>query len=167
MPINRLCCLQSLSPQTVGPAMSTCWTIHAGPRAMYLLTVFCGFYRWIDRMYRGRWFEPSWAHKAVIMEFVYILKCNDGTYFTGHTNNLEERIRRHNKGENTYTKPQRPVELITYLAFSDKYKAFEFESESNRELFNLSVVVWTPIPKIIAIWRQFFRQYSCKSMQTL
>jgi predicted GIY-YIG superfamily endonuclease len=67
------------------------------------------------------------AHKAVIMEFVYILKCNDGTYYTGHTNNLEERMKRHNKGENTYTKPRRPVEIITYLAFSDKYKAFAFE----------------------------------------
>ena len=61
------------------------------------------------------------------MEFVYILKCSDGTYYTGHTNNLDNRIRRHNKGENTYTKLRLPVELITYLAFSDKYKAFAFE----------------------------------------
>jgi len=61
------------------------------------------------------------------MEYVYILKCADGTYYTGHTKNLEDRIKRHHKGENTYTKPRRPVELITYLAFSDKYKAYNLE----------------------------------------
>ena len=61
------------------------------------------------------------------MEYVYILKCADNTYYTGHTANLDERIRRHNKGENTYTKPRRPIVLVTYLVFSDKYKAYAFE----------------------------------------
>jgi len=61
------------------------------------------------------------------MEYVYILKCADSTYYTGHTANLDERIKRHNKGENIYTKPRRPVTLMTYLAFSDKYKAINFE----------------------------------------
>jgi putative endonuclease len=68
------------------------------------------------------------AHKIVqIMEYVYLLKCSDGTYYTGHTANLDERLKRHNKGENIYTKPRRPVALVTYLAFSDKYKAIAFE----------------------------------------
>ncbi len=61
------------------------------------------------------------------MEYVYILKCSDNTYYTGHTADLEERLNRHNKGENIYTKARRPVVLITYLAFSDKYKAISFE----------------------------------------
>jgi predicted GIY-YIG superfamily endonuclease len=61
------------------------------------------------------------------MEYAYILKCADKTYYTGHTKNLEERLRRHNKGENTYTKYRLPVELIFYSAFSDKYKAIAFE----------------------------------------
>ena len=63
----------------------------------------------------------------LIMEYVYILKCADNTYYTGHTVNLNDRIKRHNKGENIYTKSRRPVVLITYLAFSDKYKAIAFE----------------------------------------
>jgi predicted GIY-YIG superfamily endonuclease len=68
------------------------------------------------------------AHlKVIIMEYVYILKCADNTFYTGHTTSLEDRIRRHNKGENVYTKPRRPVILITYLAFSDKYKAINLE----------------------------------------
>lgn len=61
------------------------------------------------------------------MEYTYILKCADGTYYTGHTKDLEERLRRHNKGENTYTKYRLPVDLIFYAAFSDKYKAIAFE----------------------------------------
>jgi putative endonuclease len=68
------------------------------------------------------------AHKKVlIMEYVYILKCADNTYYTGHTADLDERLQRHNKGEIIYTRPRRPVVLITYLAFSDKYKAINFE----------------------------------------
>lgn len=61
------------------------------------------------------------------MEYVYILKCADNTYYTGHTADLAERLKRHNKGENKYTKPRRSVVLITYIAFSDKYKAIAFE----------------------------------------
>lgn len=61
------------------------------------------------------------------MEYVYILKCADNTYYTGHTAKLDERIKRHNKGENIYTKPRRPIKLETYIAFSNKYKAIAFE----------------------------------------
>ena len=61
------------------------------------------------------------------MEYVYILKCADNTYYTGHTSDLDERIKRHNKGENTYTKDRLPVTLVYYSAFNNKYKAYEFE----------------------------------------
>jgi len=61
------------------------------------------------------------------MDHTYILKCADATYYTGHTQNLKERLRRHNKGENTYTKYRLPVKLVFYAAFSDKYMAIAFE----------------------------------------
>ena len=61
------------------------------------------------------------------MEHVYLLKCSDNTIYTGHTQDLEERIKRHNKGENTYTKYRLPIELIFYAAFSNNYKAIAFE----------------------------------------
>ena len=61
------------------------------------------------------------------MWHVYILKCSNNAYYTGCTNNLEDRLERHDKGMVHYTKDKLPVELITYIAFSDKYKAFEFE----------------------------------------
>lgn len=61
------------------------------------------------------------------MQYVYLLKCSDGTTYTGCTNNVEERLKRHNKGEVHYTSTRLPLELITYIAFTDKYKAFHFE----------------------------------------
>jgi putative endonuclease len=51
---------------------------------------------------------------------VYILKCNNGTIYTGCTNNLEDRIKRHNMGQVIATKNNLPVEIITYIAFTDK-----------------------------------------------
>jgi predicted GIY-YIG superfamily endonuclease len=60
-------------------------------------------------------------------QVVYILHCNDETYYTGCTNNLEERFTRHQKGYVDATKNKLPVSLIFYCAFTDKTKAFEFE----------------------------------------
>lgn len=64
---------------------------------------------------------------AVTMWFVYILRCADNTYYTGSTSDLEDRINRHYKKENTYTKDKLPVILVYYSAFQNKYKAYDFE----------------------------------------
>ncbi|MDQ3051035.1 MAG: GIY-YIG nuclease family protein [Bacteroidota bacterium] len=61
------------------------------------------------------------------MWYVYLLKCNDNTYYTGCTGNIEARLKRHFNGEVSYTATRLPVEIITYIAFTDKYKAFDFE----------------------------------------
>jgi len=45
----------------------------------------------------------------------------------GCTNNLKDRINRHTKGQVDATKDRLPVELDFYIAFSNQYKAFEFE----------------------------------------
>jgi predicted GIY-YIG superfamily endonuclease len=39
-----------------------------------------------------------------IMWSVYTLKCSDGTYYVGCTQNIEERMKRHYKGEISYIK---------------------------------------------------------------
>jgi len=45
--------------------------------------------------------------------YVYILRCSDGSYYTGHTDNLEERIVKHQSGEyGGYTSTHLPVELL-------------------------------------------------------
>jgi len=58
---------------------------------------------------------------------VYIIKCADGKHYTGCTYNLSRRLQQHNDGESNYTSTRRPVSLITYITFSDKYKAYKFE----------------------------------------
>lgn len=51
--------------------------------------------------------------------FTYILKCSDGTYYTGWTNDIEKRLRNHNAGKGCrYTRTRCPVELM-YLEESD------------------------------------------------
>ncbi len=61
------------------------------------------------------------------MWIVYLLKCNDRTHYTGYTSDLDDRIKRHGKGEIIYTSSRLPVQLVTYITFSDKYKALAFE----------------------------------------
>ncbi len=61
------------------------------------------------------------------MWYAYILKCSDGIHYTGCTFDLDQHLQRHNKGQVEYTKSRLPVELETYIAFKDKYMAFNFE----------------------------------------
>ena len=47
------------------------------------------------------------------MYFVYLLRCSDGTLYTGCTNNLDRRLAAHNAGKGTkYTRSRRPVALV-------------------------------------------------------
>jgi putative endonuclease len=47
------------------------------------------------------------------MFWVYILRCADGSYYTGHTDNLELRITQHQAGECAgYTLTRRPLKLV-------------------------------------------------------
>lgn len=62
------------------------------------------------------------------MNYTYILKCNDGTLYTGWTNNLEKRIADHNSGKGAkYTKARRPVTLAYYETFETKAEAMKRE----------------------------------------
>jgi len=61
------------------------------------------------------------------MYYVYILSCSDGKPYTGCTEDLKDRIVRHQKGNVPATKGRLPIELISYFAFSSKYTAFNFE----------------------------------------
>lgn len=62
------------------------------------------------------------------MNYTYILKCSDGTYYTGWTNDLPKRIEAHNSGCGAkYTKPRLPVELVYYEEFDTKEEAMRRE----------------------------------------
>ena len=44
---------------------------------------------------------------------VYILRCSDGTLYTGVTNNMKRRLHAHNSGQGArYTRPRRPVKMV-------------------------------------------------------
>jgi predicted GIY-YIG superfamily endonuclease len=48
---------------------------------------------------------------------VYILRCADSRYYVGKTNNLEDRLERHQKGHVSFTSTRLPFELVTYIDF--------------------------------------------------
>jgi predicted GIY-YIG superfamily endonuclease len=60
--------------------------------------------------------------------WVYILKCNDNSYYTGHTDNLELRLAMHEQGGiDGYTASRRPVTLVFSEQFSTRLEALEME----------------------------------------
>jgi predicted GIY-YIG superfamily endonuclease len=47
--------------------------------------------------------------------FLYILECNDGSLYTGITNDITKRVKKHNEGKGaSYTRARRPVALLYY-----------------------------------------------------
>lgn len=62
------------------------------------------------------------------MNYAYILRCSDNTYYTGWTNDLDKRVRVHNEGRGgKYTRSRTPVELIYYEVFETKEEAMSRE----------------------------------------
>lgn len=62
--------------------------------------------------------------------YTYILRCADGTYYCGWTNNLDRRLKAHNEGKGAkYTRSRRLVALVYYEAFSTKEEAMRREYE--------------------------------------
>lgn len=63
------------------------------------------------------------------MNYTYILRCCDGTLYTGWTNNLEKRVETHNAGRGgKYTHSRTPVELVYYETFETKQEAMSREA---------------------------------------
>lgn len=64
------------------------------------------------------------------MNYVYILKCNDGTLYTGWTTDIKKRIMTHNSGKGAkYTRARIPVELKYVENYEDKSEALKREYE--------------------------------------
>ena len=63
------------------------------------------------------------------MNYTYMVRCADGTLYTGWTNCLQKRLKAHNEGRNgaRYTKTRRPVELVYYEGFATKEEAMQRE----------------------------------------
>lgn len=61
--------------------------------------------------------------------YVYIVQCRDGSFYTGYTPNLKNRIELHNKGRGAkYTRGRSPVELVWYKEY--RYFRYAFLEEN-------------------------------------
>ena len=70
--------------------------------------------------------------KSIMLDFyVYILRCRDGSYYTGHTDNIEARVSAHKQGliRTCYTYKKRPVEVVYCDTVSSRGEAIEAERQ--------------------------------------
>ena len=67
---------------------------------------------------------------AVLQFWTYILRCSDGSYYTGHTDNLEGRLWQHQQGIGcAWTRRRRPVELVWHAVFETREEALAAERQ--------------------------------------
>ena len=64
-----------------------------------------------------------------IFYYAYILqsKIVPDRFYTGFTENIENRLKDHNSGKNPHTSKYRPWHIKTAIAFTDRQKALDFE----------------------------------------
>ena len=67
--------------------------------------------------------------------WVYALRCGDGSYYTGHTDNLEYRLSQHRAGIGSdYTRRRQPLTL----AFNEYFNSREEALQAERQIKNWS-----------------------------
>ena len=63
------------------------------------------------------------------MFYVYVLKCSDGSFYTGYTNDIKARLKKHNEGKGgKYTRSRLPVRLVGNWKFATKSEAMGAEA---------------------------------------
>ncbi len=82
------------------------------------------------------------------MNYVYILKCSDDSFYTGSTRNIEKRVWEHNQGLGAnYTKDRLPVKVVFCEQFERIEDAFFREKQ---------IQGWSRKKKIALIERRYF-----------
>lgn len=60
--------------------------------------------------------------------YTYMVRCRDGSLYTGYTTDIEKRIEAHNEGKGAkYTRSRRPVELVYFEEYPTKEEAMSRE----------------------------------------
>ena len=63
------------------------------------------------------------------MHFVYIVRCEDGSLYTGYTTDVSERLITHNSGKGAkYTRSRLPVSLVYYKRVDSKSMGLRLEA---------------------------------------
>lgn len=79
--------------------------------------------------------------------YAYMAQCTNGMYYTGSTNNLEERIERHNKGHGAKSlRGKLPVKLV----YAKEYRYFKNALHAERSLKKLIRVQKEELVRIYA-----------------
>ena len=61
--------------------------------------------------------------------YIYMLRCKDGSIYTGYTDNIYKRIEKHRSGKGAkYTRGRGPFELVHYESFLTKEEAMQREA---------------------------------------
>jgi putative endonuclease len=72
--------------------------------------------------------------KAEARYYVYILRCTDGSYYTGWTTDVARRLREHNAGRGArYTRQRGPVELVYWETQPNRSSAMKRENQIKRQ----------------------------------
>ena len=67
--------------------------------------------------------------------YVYIIKCTDGSLYTGYTDNLEKRFEKHKSGKGAkYTRSHKPKKIV----FFEKHVKKIVAQRKEREIKNLT-----------------------------
>ena len=62
--------------------------------------------------------------------YTYMLRCSDGSYYVGHTDDLDARLSQHQRGElQGYTERRRPVALVWHQPFPTREEALAAERQ--------------------------------------
>ena len=62
------------------------------------------------------------------MNYVYLLRCADGSFYGGWTTDLEARVAKHNSGKGAkYTRSRLPAELVYFEEYEDRTQALSRE----------------------------------------
>lgn len=93
--------------------------------------LFCRYAECIHRNFHGTEYFTRNVQRTqgdTMDSFTYILRCADGSLYTGWTNDLVKRLAAHNTGRGAkYTRARRPVSLVYWERFSTKQEAMARE----------------------------------------
>jgi len=86
--------------------------------------------------------------------FVYLLRCADGTFYTGYTTDVPRRVREHDDGAGAkYTRGRTPVELVHVEGFDSKSAAMsrEYEIKDGSRAAKERIVAEGGVPESVAV----------------
>lgn len=79
--------------------------------------------------------------------YVYIVRCSDGTYYTGITTDVNRRLNEHNSGKGAkYTRSRVPVEI-------EEFKKFSSRSDATKEECRIKKLARIKKERLIGEWR--------------